>query len=455
MVAERERLLHDLQKSFSRAQRRAEEGLVRLGDEAVDGVAAVLFSASADVYTRSFACRVLERIGTPRVVPHLLRVVQEARDSSYAAARFLARRRDPAIVASLLEIAKGADRHAAAAALTGLGECDDRRALPDLLDVVATRRDEAREDAIAAAGKLGGPRALGAIVPMLHDSDAAVRRAVADALTAMQHPDAARHLARALGTETAAGSIKRLTEDLIQLAAVEYVPVMFDAMKRLPDRTALPQMMATFPGAAPADVARYLTESDANIRTAAAIVLGNSRRKEAVAPLLAAKGDADRGVRAAVRHALQRLRRAGIPVSIPPMPLRDRAAIALEWLAIYFRVPSREGFSAYRTGWIAHMVFSAIVAVAIQTMASRMLGLAPGPAIGLALAGVLLLWGVGVLVGILSHYNPLIMIAAIVVMFAGPLLSPSMVLGLLIAALGHVLMIPFSLVLRRAKDALN
>jgi hypothetical protein len=68
---------------------------------------------------------------------------------------------------------------------------------------------------------------------------------------------------------------------------------------------------------------------------------------------------------------------------------------------------------------------------------------------------VILLWGVGVLVGILSHYNPLIMIAAIVAVFAGLLFSSSMALGVLIAVAGHCLMIPFAYLLRLARNPLS
>lgn len=101
VTGELDRLVRDLRKSFSRAQRKAEERLGRVGDEAVEPVAEVLFSESADPYTRGCAFSVLERIGTAPVIPHMLRAVREDGSHAYTAARFLARRKDPAVLASL------------------------------------------------------------------------------------------------------------------------------------------------------------------------------------------------------------------------------------------------------------------------------------------------------------------------------------------------------------------
>ncbi len=79
-----EGLLQDLCRPFSRAQRRAEERLVRMGEAVVEPVAALLFSGSSDAFTRGVALRVLERVGTPPVIPHMLRAVREARDGAFS-----------------------------------------------------------------------------------------------------------------------------------------------------------------------------------------------------------------------------------------------------------------------------------------------------------------------------------------------------------------------------------
>jgi HEAT repeat protein len=353
MASEIDRLLKDLQKPFSWAQRRAEEGLVRMGQAAIEPVAALLFSESADVSTQDAAFSVLERIGTPHVIPHMLRLVRESGYNDYSAARFLARQRDPVLLASLLEIAEGTDRYRATAALTGLGECEERRLLPDLVRIIESRKDEARLDAMQAAAKLGGRDAFEAIAPLLKDSDASTRETAARLLTEMKHPQAARYIADALRTEEVDFAAERMAKCLIELNAADSLPVILEALRRIQDKSALHEPLHQLRGGNPADITPYLKDVDPDVRIAAAIALGNSGRVEAVAPLLAARTDSEYRVRQEVRTALKTLERSGVSFSMPRASIRDRAAVAVELLATYFRIPSSEGFSAYRTGWIA------------------------------------------------------------------------------------------------------
>jgi HEAT repeat protein len=454
MAGDLDKLLRDLRKPFSRRQQRAVEALVRMGDEAVEPMASLLFSESADYPTQNAAFRVMERIGTPAVIPHMLRMAREAASEYYAAARFLARRRDPALLASLLEIARGTDRFAAAA-LTALGECGERRLLPDILGLVETRQDEARKDAIEAAARLGGQDAFGAILPLLKDSDGSIRMTAARVLTKMKHPDAARHIAEALKTDEDDSSIKRMAECLIELNATGSLPVILEALRRIQGKSALHESIAGLRGGNPADIAPYLHDSDADVRIAAVIALGSSGSAGAVAPLLTVRADPEYRVRQEVRKALKTLKRSGVSFSMPRAGSGDLGVAVLEVLAAYFQIPSSEGFSAYRTGWIAHFGFSAIVAATIFAVASRAIGLGLLPSAVAALAGVILLWGVGVLVGVLSHYNPLILIAVvivIIVLFVKG--SQSIALGIPIAIAGHALMHLFAFMLRLLTKAL-
>jgi len=456
MAGDLDKLLRDLRKPFSRRQQRAVEALVGMGDEAVEPMAALLFSESADSPTKDAAFRVMERIGTPAVIPHMLRMAREAASEYYAAARFLARRRDPALLASLLEIARGADRFAAAAAaLAALGECGERHLLPDILRLVETRQDEARKDAIEAAAELGGQDAFEAILPLLKDPDGSIRVTAARALTKMKHPDAARHIAEALKTDEDDFSIKRMAEYLIELNATGSLPVILEALRRIQGKSALHESIAGLRGGNPADIAPYLHDSDADVRIAAVIALGSSGSAGAVAPLLTVRADPEYRVRQEVRKALKTLKRSGVSFSMPRAGSGDLGVAVLEVLAAYFQIPSSEGFSAYRTGWIAHFGFSAIVAATIFAVASRAIGLGLLPSAVAALAGVILLWGVGVLVGVLSHYNPLILIAVvivIIVLFVKG--SQSIALGIPIAIAGHALMHLFAFILRLLTKAL-
>lgn len=454
-------LIRDLQKPFSRAGARAEAALIRLGDATVEPVAALLFAEPGDSSTQDAAVRVLGGIGTPSVTPHLLRAVTESKHAYYAAARFLAGRRDPVLLAALLEIARSGPRFPAGAALTALGECDERSILPDVLEIVRTRADEAREAAIAAASQLGGHAAFDVIAPLLTDPDSGVRWAAAGALTEMAHPQAGRHLAAALAVEERELLVRRLAECLLELKAPDLLPAVFAALKRIERKSALHEPLAEVRGGNPAEIAPYLMapEADADVRIAAAIALGASENAAAVAPLLAARRDADSAVRGAVRRALKRLRRAGVSVPMPPMSLRDRAASVLELLSLNFRTPSSEGFSAYRTGWIGHLAFSTVAAATLYAIASTWLGADPLFAAATGVAGVILLWWAGVLVGVCSHHVPLLMLAAVAVILGSIVLAgsgrPFLFLGLPIALAAHMLMFAVGFVLKHAASAVR
>jgi HEAT repeat protein len=339
-------------------------------------------------------------------------------------------------------------------ALTGLRQCREPRLLPELLAIVEARKDEARYDAIEAAAELGGHDAFATIAPLLGEPDPGTRLVAARVLAGMKHPEAARLIAEALEAETVEGSIRGMVEHLAELAAKDALPTIFRALKRMRDASALDGPLTELRGCMPVEVASYLQDREAGVRIAAAIVLGNSGRAEAVQPLLAAWNDPEYRVRQAVRQALKALRRSGVCPSLPRSSMRDRVAAALGVLAAYFRIPSSEGFSAYRTGWIAHFACSATAAAGIYALATTGLGLEPVAAMAGALAGVILLWGVGVLVGITSHYNPLIMLIAVGVLVGGLVLTRAMAAGLVIAVAGHALMMPFAFLVRLARRAL-
>ena len=89
-----------------------------------------------------------------------------------------------------------------------------------------------------------------------------------------------------------------------------------------------------------------------------------------------------------------------------------RSAKARQYLAAYFTVPSRKGFSAYRSGWIVHFVFSVLLAELTWLGLGRIgANYLPLRAAGTFLT-VLASWGAGALLGILSHYNPLLTLLA-------------------------------------------
>ena len=123
----------------------------------------------------------------------------------------------------------------------------------------------------------------------------------------------------------------------------------------------------------------------------------------------------------------------------------------------YFHVPSREGFSAYRTGWIVHIAFSILAATGIFAGALA-LGATLLPALIAATAGIVLLWGVGMWVGVYSHYIPLMTLAAVAIvgglMFYEPALK-YLPFGFLVAGAVHVVIAPVLIfVLRQVRKLL-
>ncbi len=123
----------------------------------------------------------------------------------------------------------------------------------------------------------------------------------------------------------------------------------------------------------------------------------------------------------------------------------------------YFRKPSREGFSAYRTGWIVHFAFSILVATGIYAGVLA-LGATLLPALVIALVCVVLLWGVGVLVGVYSHYIPLMTLAAMGIVIGLMFYEPAMkyqAIGILVALAAHVVIVPVLIfVLRQVRKLL-
>jgi hypothetical protein len=170
----------------------------------------------------------------------------------------------------------------------------------------------------------------------------------------------------------------------------------------------------------PEPVVAALQDPEADIRHGAAEVLTEIGGETAVEPLLKTMEDRDEAIRDAARTALKRIRKRGVAVRIPGKPFRERISRLLASLMeFYFAIPSTSGFSPYRTGASVHAMFSILLAGSIWLLMSRFLE--PHWAINscASLAGVFLLWGVGVWIGIASHYNPLLTLIAIGGLIAG------------------------------------
>ena len=120
------------------------------------------------------------------------------------------------------------------------------------------------------------------------------------------------------------------------------------------------------------------------------------------------------------------------------------AGRVLDLLLSYFIVPSQEGFSAYRTGWFVHFVFSLVVATGICAgVVALGFNILHGAAV--AALAVTLLWGAGIWVGVVSHYIPLITLAAMGIVGGLMFYEPAMkyaAFGFLAALATHMAIVP-------------
>ncbi len=125
---------------------------------------------------------------------------------------------------------------------------------------------------------------------------------------------------------------------------------------------------------------------------------------------------------------------------------------ARQYLEAWFAVPSSKGFSAYRTGWLVHLAFSVLLAE--WTWVG--LGAIGATAFPLRIAGSLFVvfaaWGGGALLGIVSHYNPLVTLLAIVGVLASyRLLGDFAAAGLLLGIVAHAASLVFLSALQRLR----
>ena len=106
----------------------------------------------------------------------------------------------------------------------------------------------------------------------------------------------------------------------------------------------------------------------------------------------------------------------------------------------YFFSPSTEGFSAYRTGQNIHLLFSVIVSTSICLIVNSFITLNISTVCILSFLIVLLFWGVGVIVGVHSHYNLLITIIifiAFLMLIAFGLKKPEGIISFIISTASH------------------
>lgn len=266
------RLIALLSNRDPRTRYRAAGCLGDSGDPAaVEPLAALL--TDPDPGVRWKAAEALGKLGLPAVGALTERLRHEDADVRWMAAVALGEIGDPAAVPGLLAALDDPDtyvRSRAAVALAEVGEA----ALEDLIAAIHNGDERVRWGAAIALGKIGGDRAVEALIKTLPDPDDDVRLRAAAALADIGEPAVPR-LMDALGTDD-----DRLREGAT--AALSQI-----------GRPAVPA------------VVRALREAgDWRIRAGAARVLGRIDDRQAVEALISGLDDAREEVHSAAREAL-------------------------------------------------------------------------------------------------------------------------------------------------------
>jgi HEAT repeat protein len=218
---------------------------------------------------------------------------------------------DSTKVLALIEALKDEDAEVRRVAVWALGDIEDTRAVPALMQVLTSDSDsDVRSKAAWALGKIEDARAIQALEQALEDENADVRRQAARALGEIEDVAAVGALNQALVNDAVAGVRRMAAWALGEIESGEST----DAL------------------------AQALDDEDDDVRRTAAWALGELEDPKAVEPLmrLVRRTDIDAEVRASAIHALGEIedpRSAGVFVELltndTSAEVRRRAAWAL------------------------------------------------------------------------------------------------------------------------------
>jgi HEAT repeat protein len=367
---------------------------------------------------RHWAASLLGELGDPAAVPPLIDALEDEAEVAQWAANALGKLNDARAVEPLIRALRHEEKGVREYAATALGALGDRRAAVPLSEALS--RDAswyARCQMAQALGRLKDAAAVPALVGAIGGEGEQweyVASSAALALGEVDAPAPLQPLVRALGRplsdyhrESIVGALEKLARH---------------------DRGALLDGLAS---------------ADPRVRQGCAEGLRDAGDEGAADAMVKLLGDPERPVRDAARATLKAWRRSGLRVSVPSRSPGEAIGDAVRWLfEDYFAVPGTGGFSAYRTGWIVHVLFSVLVAAAGVLIARRFAGVTLPILAASAFAPVFLSWGVGVRAGVMSHYYPLItlggagvtVVAAILIGKEFPILAVAGVAGHVVAS---------------------
>ncbi len=222
------------------------EALIRLGDEAVPFLPALLKDDDADV--RKFGVDILGNIESVKVLSPLMTALDDGEDNVVAAAaEYLGKKRHREAVPALVARAGSGDFWVRFSCLKALGEIGDPSAGPAVLEMAGEQ--DLRKVSLEALGLMGVPEAEPFILEGLFSRDRGLRKVAVLAAARLR-----RHV------QEKGGSFRSVRQSIGSNATGELVAYL----------TAL------------------LRHDDAELRGGAMIVLGAAAGKEAVGPLLEA-----------------------------------------------------------------------------------------------------------------------------------------------------------------------
>jgi HEAT repeat protein len=356
-------------------------------------------------------------------VPDLVRLLEDRKgEARWWIASTLGDLGDPAAVPPLIA-ALDDEAEVARWAAHALGQLKDVRAVDPLIRVLRHDEKGVREYAATALGRLGDPRAVGPLSETLtQDASWYVRCQTAQALGMLKDAAAVPALVGAVERDAeewefvASGAASALEQIDAPTPLQGLIPALGRPMNDF-HRESIVGAVTKLARHDRSPLLQGLSSPDPLIREGCALGLREAGSEDVAAPMLALLNDPVKLVRQAARATLKAWRRKGLRVDVPSRRPGEAVGDVLRWLLeYYFVVPATGGFSAYRTGWMMHLMFSVLVCAAGGLIARRVFDASLPVVAAAAFAPVFLLWGAGVWAGVLSHYNPLITLGGVAVM---------------------------------------
>jgi len=167
-------LINSLNNPNSLMRNNAVEALVRIGVPAFEAV--VKASKSTDEVVRRKTCDILGRMGNPKSIPHLIRLLNDQdRYVRRRAAKALLRIGDKSAVIPLMNALQDSEKKVRYRSAEALGKIGDNRAVGALIKSINDQSSTVRRKVIVALGEIGDNQAVTPITCCLKDNSSHVR----------------------------------------------------------------------------------------------------------------------------------------------------------------------------------------------------------------------------------------------------------------------------------------